>query len=252
MFIDRTACEREIIKIVNTTSDVTELRARLEQFWGKMISASYNDGVHTLSWFRDKIAQNIRAADNGDTSWERAVDAVCERPHDINNTFKQIEAGALFEFGVNDNTEMFMDSIMKSGDVATASLLLCICNGNIITTDTRKAKSLLSNSMQAAFQSRPEMLKMILGFYPNTFIKPELLELYKQQAPKVVVKTYLQQNLATYNEFLKSRGLQPIFAQEDVFEQSISENMQKNEGFADAEIVSEIKARNKPQLIRQA
>lgn len=251
MFIDRTACEREIVKIVSTTTDVTELRAKLEQFWGQTIAAGYGDGVHTLPWFRDKVSQNIRAADNGDSAWESAVDAVCERPNDINNTLKQIEVGALFEFGVNDNTEMFMDSVMKSGDVVTASLLLCICNGNIITTDTRNAKSLLGNSMQAAFQSRPEMLKMILGFYPNTFVKPELLDLYKQQAPKVVIKTYLHQNIATYNEFLKSRGLQPVFAKEDIFEQAVNEKIQKNESFADAEIVAQIKARNKPQIIKQ-
>lgn len=244
MFIDKPYCEREILKIINLSRNVTELRPKIEQFWEKMIKSSYDDNVHSLAWFRNKVSQNVLDADNGGTNWEGAVNAVCAKPNDINNILKQIEAGALFGFTTRDNTEVFIDTLMKSGDIATTSLVLCVSGGDIITTDVRSSGNLIGSSMEAALQSRPEMLKMLLGFYPNTFVKPELLDLYKKQAPNVVIKTYLQQNLSTYNEYLKSRGLKPVFSKEDAFAQALPDK-QANESAANHEIVEKIRMRNR-------
>lgn len=241
MYIDKDVCEREIIKIINSSNEITELRGRIEQYWDKTLKSAYGDNVHNLAWFKDKVAKNVKDANAGDTKWQKAVDDICENPSDVNNLLKQVEKGGLFGFGVNDNSEVFLNQIMKAGNVAAVSLALAVSDGDIVSTDVRSSPYLLENSMQAAFQSRSEMLKMLLGFYPNTFVRQDLLQLYKKQAPTVLRKEYLSQNINTYNGFLKSRGLKPLFSREDTFSKQV------NESISNIEIVENIKQRNEKQ-----
>lgn len=240
MYINKNVAKSEIIKILNSYEGV-EAAGRVLGIWDSIITKVYDDGIHDLDWFSAKARDNkVLKNKNSNLSkpWADCVIKMQNNCEDIVGVLEAVEYLATMDAILTDGKNL-LERAIEQNDLVTASFVCALQQGGSArfpsdNDNYEKETSPIKkgNTIFKALNSSPEMMKMILCFFPKNCSTEKNIEITKKELQEVLKtcskddRARIEENCELYNQFLQERGLRPAFAKEDSFENTAAMDKQ--------------------------
>ena len=218
MKFDKKAFEKELIELIDGSSDRNDLRHKLIVFWDSRIKQVYGEEIG-LFWFLDTLDSNNEKArrfldiEENDENKKLRQNWVEQSKGMFNNIangadldflFDSILKGGSFDL-YNKRGDTALIYTMEDGDIVTASLIMLM--GRTVATVTFPSDGELfkqNNAMLTAFKSDPRFLKMLIAINPKNCYNLDNEHAVMHEINLITITPNIEKNLKIYREFVES------------------------------------------------
>lgn len=216
MQFNKQAMEKELVSIVDNSSNEKDLRTKLIDFWDSKIKQAYN-GNKDLTWFLNTLSSNNEKArrvfDDAENennkqlrqNWALYTSNMfnnCANGADIDYLFKNIESGGSFDLFNTQTGDTALVFTIEDKDIVTASLIMVMARGeNTVSFPSGGELFLKNNAMLTAFKSDPKFLKLLLAARPDNCYSLDNEHAVMHELNQIEQTENIRKNLEIYKEF---------------------------------------------------